>query len=124
MSMFKREETMYFWWKIGRVADKSPSHQFFASTGTDAETTGRFTDSVTRVGFSTVYGHQSKHEVFEKYQQQVIADAQSLGFDNVQVVSITRREYDAFYRGESIACELFHNTYSEPAYTGERMIRK
>lgn len=122
--MFRKNEMMYFWWKIGRVADKVPCHKFFASTGTDAETTGRFTDSVTRVGFSTVYDYQSKHAVFERYQQQVISDARALGYDNVQVVSITRREFETFNRQESIACELFYNSYLEPAYQGERKVKK
>ena len=67
---------MYFWYKLSRVTGKlsGTCHDFFASTGTDAETLGRFEDSVTRFGYATVYPGQTTQQVFELYKDQLQAD--------------------------------------------------
>jgi len=88
---------IYFWYKLSRVTGRlsGKCHKFFATTGTDAETLGRFEDSVTRIGYATVYDGQKSQEVFELYKDQLAADCLTLGFDSMIVTMIGKREYDA-----------------------------
>ena len=117
---------IYFWYKLARVSGKivGKSHSFFASTGTDAETLGRFEDSVTRIGYATVYPGQTTQQVFELYKDQLQEDGTRLGFESLIVTSIGKREYDSLRRAELKAIDSFLDAFLEPAYGGKRMVRK
>jgi len=117
---------IYFWYKLSRVSGKlsGKSHSFFACTGTDAETLGRFEDSVTRIGYATVYPGQTTQQVFELYKDQLQVDGVRLGFESLVVTSIGKREYDSLQRAELKAIDSFLEDFSEPAYAGKRMVRK
>ena len=117
---------IYFWYKLSRVTSKlsGKCHDFFASTGTDAETLGRFEDSVTRFGYATVWPGQTTQQVFELYKDQLQAECTSLGFESLIVTSIGKREYDALRRVELKAIDAFLDELAAPAYAGKRMVRK
>ena len=117
---------IYFWYKLSRVTGKltGKCHKFFASTGTDAETLGRFEDSVTSLGYATVYEGQTGQQVFELYKDQLSDDCERLGFDSMQLVAIGKREYDSLVRVELKAIEAFEDEFEAPAYVGKRMVRK
>ena len=124
--MLADHTTVYFWYKLSRVTGKiaGPCHSFFASVGTDAETVGRFGDSITRVGYATVYPGQTAVQVFEMYKAQLDADCRSLGFNGMIVTSIGKREYDSLRRIELRAIDAFLDELAEPAYAGKRMVRR
>ena len=116
---------MYFWYKLTRVTQKvDVGHKFFASTGTDAETVGRFDDSLTRIGYATVFTGQSASEVFEMYKTQLDHDREQMGYNAMQLVSIGKREYDSLRRVELKAIDAFLDEFAAPAYAGKRMVRK
>ena len=117
---------MYFWYKLSRVTGKlsGKCHDFFASTGTDAETLGRFEDSVTRIGYATIYDGQTGQQVFELYKDQLSVECNELGFDSLIVTAIGKREYDALNRTEHRAVDSFRDEFEAPAYAGKRMVRK
>ena len=117
---------IYFWYKLSRVTSKlsGKCHDFFASTGTDAETLGRFEDSVTRFGYATVWPGQTTQQVFELCKDQLQAECTSLGFESPIVTSIGNREYDALRRVERKAIDAFLDELAAPAYAGKRMVRK
>jgi len=116
---------IYFWYKLSRVTSKAaPCHKFFASTGTDAETLGRFEDSVTRIGYATVWPGQTTQQVFELYKDQIQAEGIHLGFDSLLVTSIGKREYDSLNGAELKAIDAFKKAFYAPAYAGKRMVRK
>lgn len=117
---------IYFWYKLSRVTSKlsGKCHDFFASTGTDAETLGRFEDSVTRFGYATVWSGQTTQQVFELCKDQLQAECTSLGFESPIVTSIGKREYDALRRVERKAIDAFLDELAAPAYAGKRMVRK
>jgi hypothetical protein len=120
-----QNEIMYFWYKLTRVTSKDcPRHKFFASTGTDAETGGRFDDSITRIGYATIFPGQTSDQVFELYKDQIDSDCKQLGYNAMQLVSISKREYDSFRRLELKAIESFVDEFNAPAYAGKRMVRK
>jgi hypothetical protein len=120
----QNDKRMHFWIRLTRVTDKAPGHKFFACTGTDAETTGRFCESLVRVGFATVYDGQKQQQVFDLYKDAVVNEANEQGFSNVLVTQIGKREYDAFFKSELRDVEAFDDALAAPAYRGERMIRK
>lgn len=117
---------IYFWYKLSRVTSKlsGQCHNFFASTGTDAETLGRFEDSVTRIGYATVYPGQTTQQVFELYKDQLQADCMQLGFESLIVTSIGKREYDSLRRVELKAIDAFLDELAEPAYAGKRIVKR
>lgn len=117
---------IYFWYKLSRVTSKitSKCHKFFASTGTDAETLGRFEDSVTRIGYATIYDGQTGQQVFELYKEQLQADCIRLGFESLIVTSIGKRQYDALNRTEHRAVNSFRDEFDAPAYAGKRMVKR
>jgi hypothetical protein len=117
---------IYFWYKLSRVTGKvaGKCHKFFASTGTDAETLGRFEDSVTRIGYTTVYPGQTTQHVFEMYKDQIQAEAIHLGFESLIVTSIGKREYDSLRRVELKAIDAFLDELAAPAYAGKRMVKR
>jgi hypothetical protein len=63
--MLWNDNKIYVWMQFSRVSGKVGSCNFFAHPNSDAKATGQFNDSITRVGFATVYPGQSKQEVFE-----------------------------------------------------------
>jgi len=116
-------EFIYFWYKLSRSGQqlKGKCHSFFACTGTDAETTGRFDDSVTRIGYATIYPGQTSAQVFELYKSQLDDDCDRLGFNGLQLVSIGKREYDSFMRTELREIDAFLDELAAPAYTGKKV---
>lgn len=116
---------IYFWYKLTRVTQKvGVSHKFFASTGTDAETVGRFDDSITRIGYATIFAGQHASDVFEMYKTQLDHDREEMGYNAMQLVSIGKREYDSLRRVELKAVDSFRDEFDAPAYAGKRMVRK
>jgi len=113
------DDRIYFWMQFSRVFGKAGPHKFFACTGTDAETTGRFCDSVTRVGFATVFPGQTTAEVFELYKSEVMRDAEQAGFTNNKIVTIRRRDYQAFLREFATKAEEFAEQFYGKAYEGK-----
>ena len=122
--MFRKDELMYFWIRLSRVTGKAPGHSFFACTGTDAETTGRFTDQVIKIGFATVYDGQSKEKVFELYKSHILHEAEQDGWTNNTIAMIGKREYDSFRREELRDKEAFEDCFNAPAYEGKTRIKK
>jgi hypothetical protein len=122
--MLAMSTMIYFWYKLTRIGDKVSNHKFFACTGTDAETIGRFDDSITRIGYATIYPGQTSHEVFGLYQEQLLDDCQRLGFQSLIVVAIGKREYDSLRRVEMAAMDDFWEALAEPAYSGKRMVKR
>jgi hypothetical protein len=122
--MLWNDNKIYVWMQFSRVSGKVGKCDFFAHPNSDAKATGQFNDSITRVGFATVYPGQTKDEVFNLYREQAIEDAQQRGFTNNKVVPIRRRDYQAFLRSELIDAEEFLGAYYAPAYQGKRMVRK
>lgn len=118
-------QMMYFWYKLTRVTQKvGVSHKFFASTGTDAETVGRFDDSVTRIGYAIVWPGQTTQQVFELYKDQLQEDGIRLGFGSLIVTPIGKREYDSLNGAELKEVDAFKKAFYAPAYSGKRMVRK
>lgn len=116
---------MYFWYKLTRVTQKvDVGHKFFASTGTDAETVGRFDDSITRIGYATVFPGQHSKDVFEMYRAQLESDCKQLGFNSITLTSIGKREYDSLRRLELKAIDAFLDEFQAPAYSGKRMVKR
>lgn len=111
---------LYFWYKLTRVSQRfDGKHSFFATTGTDAETTGRFDDSVTRIGYATIYPGQTASQVFELYKSQLDDDCNKLGFNGLQLVLIGKREYDSFRRTELREIDAFLDDLAAPAFAGK-----
>jgi hypothetical protein len=90
---------LYFWCQLRRVTGKSDKpHQWYATVGTDAETTGRFDDSITYVGYDTLKGNQSESSLASRFKHCQISYGHSIGFDHCLIVSITEKEYENYKR--------------------------
>jgi hypothetical protein len=88
---------LYFWVRMRRVFGKSPArHTWYAACGTDAETTGRFDDSVTRVSFVDRNMLESASAAAERHKTTIHVQACRLGFNDIMIVSISGREYEIF----------------------------
>jgi len=90
---------LYFWCRLRRVtgiADKP--HKWYAAVGTDAETTGRFDDSITYVGFATASGGQCQAVAASTWKNEQIRYGESIGFDHCLIVAITEKEYQIWTR--------------------------
>jgi len=90
---------LYFWCRLRRVtgiADKP--HKWYATVGTDAETTGRFDDSITYVGFATDSGGQCQAVVASMWKHAQMRYGESIGFDHCFIVAITEKEYEIWTR--------------------------
>ena len=91
--------TLYFWCQLKRVTGRSDKpHTWYASVGTDAETTGRFDDSITYVGFATAWENQSQTLVARKWKNDQIRYGKSIGFNHCLIVEIDEKEYQVFAR--------------------------
>ena len=90
---------LYFWVRLTRVTGRCDvPHKWHATTGTDAETLGRFDDSITYAGFTTVWPHQSELQVAAKYREEQIQHGLNNGFNQALIVAINAREYEALTR--------------------------
>ena len=90
---------LYFWCRLTRVTGKADKpHKWYATVGTDAETTGRFDDSITYVGFATARGNQCQAVVASKWKNEQIRYGESIGFDHCMIVAISEKEYEVFTR--------------------------
>jgi hypothetical protein len=118
------ETTLYFWMKFSRATGRSAPHSFYASCGTDAETTGWFNESITKIGFCTVAYGQTSAEAFARYKNEVFCDAESMGFNNNLVIKITRKEYVSFARSIYSETMSLDEQFASPAYAGERRCKK
>lgn len=122
--MWNNTKHVYFWMHFTRVTGKAGNHKFYASTGTDSETLGRFDASVTRVGYTIVnYGEKSE-DAFQRYKTFALAGAEAMGYTNNQIVAIRRSEYKAFVTGEAREVDDFDEQFRAPAYQGKRTVRK
>ena len=90
---------LYFRCQLRRVTGKADKpHEWYAAVGTEAETTGRFDDSITFVGFAKAWGNQSHSMVASKWKNEQIRYGESIGFDHCLVVAITEEEYGFWTR--------------------------
>ena len=90
---------LYFWVRLTRVTGRCDvPHKWHATTGTDAETLGRFDDSITYVGFTTVWPHQSELQVAAKYRDEQIQHGLNIGFNQALIVAINAQDYEALTR--------------------------
>ena len=90
---------LYFWVRLTRVTGRCDvPHKWHATTGTDAETIGRFDDSISYVGFTTVWPHQSELQVAAKYREEQIRHGRDIGFDQALIVQINARDYEVLTR--------------------------
>ena len=90
---------LYFWVRLTRVTGRCDApHKWHATTGTDAETLGRFDDSITYVGFTTVWPHQSELQVAAKYRDEQIQHGLNIGFNQALIVAINAQDYEALTR--------------------------
>lgn len=90
---------LYFWVRLTRVTGRCDvPHKWHATTGTDAETIGRFDDSISYVGFTTVWPHQSELQVAAKYREEQIQHGRNMGFDQALIVQINARDYEVLTR--------------------------
>ena len=90
---------LYFWVRLTRVTGRCDvPHKWHATTGTDAETIGRFDDSITYVGFTTVWPHQSELQVAAKYREEQIQHGLNIGFNQALIVAINAQDYEALTR--------------------------
>lgn len=94
---------LYFWCRITRCTGPSPKcHRFYAACGSDAETTGRFDDSVVFVGYATCFHGQRREEVAQAYIDDINRHARANGF-NVKpwVIEIQEKEYRYYERRQN-----------------------
>ena len=90
---------LYFWCQLRRVTGEADMpHKWYAAVGTDAETSGRFDDSITYVGFATAWGNQSHAAVASKWKNEQICYGASIGFDDCLLVAITEKQYQHWTR--------------------------
>ena len=90
---------LYFWVRLTRVTGRCDvPHKWHATTGTDAETLGRFDDSITYVGFTTVWPHQSELQVAAKYRDEQIQHGLNIGFEQALIVAINAQDYEVLTR--------------------------
>ena len=90
---------LYFWVRLTRVTGRCDApHKWHATTGTDAETLGRFDDSITYVGFTTVWPHQSELQVAAKYRDEQIQHGLNIGFEQALIVAINAQDYEVLTR--------------------------
>jgi hypothetical protein len=115
---------LYFWMQFSRTSGKVGKCDFFAHPNTDAKATGQFNDCITRVGYATVYPGQTKEEVFDQYKREVFEDAESHGWNNNKLISISRRDYQVTLKKQLREMADLEEQYLQPAYVGERMIKK
>jgi hypothetical protein len=118
------DKYIYVYMQFSRVTGQAGPHCFYGWTGCDSETVGRFGDSITRLGYASVYPGQTKEQVFESYKEQVIEDATRLGYTTHRVFLIGRKDYQAMYRSELQDAEEFVEAFYSPAYQGKRMVKK
>lgn len=112
---------MYFRWKITRTTglDDMP-HKWHAKPGTDAETEGRFSDSVTGFGSMTVYPGQSYEQVFQLYEEKIRHGCEDIGYDSHEVKQITLDEFETdsdikYFQIRNLDAQFF-----SPAYEGAK----
>ena len=90
---------LYFWVRLTRVTGRCDvPHKWHATPGTDAETIGRFDDSISYVGFTTVWPHQSELQVAAKYREDQIRHGRNIGFDQSLIVQINETDYEVLTR--------------------------
>ena len=90
---------LYFWVRLTRVTGRCDvPHKWHATTGTDAETLGRFDDSITYAGFTTVWPHQSELQVAAKYRDEQIQHGLNIGFEQALIVAINAQDYEVLTR--------------------------
>jgi len=79
---------IFVWYRMTRVLECVPCHSFFASCGTDAETLGRFDDSVTDV----ICGHTT----MENIRKHIEGIALKNNFANFRHIQIKEKEFNSF----------------------------
>ena len=86
---------LYFWVKLTRVTGKVGAgwHPSSTTDNSDAMASGIFSDSVTYVGFTTVFAGQNRSEVAGKWSAKERANGVAMGFPHADIVEISEREY-------------------------------
>ena len=86
---------LYFWVKLTRVTGKVGKgwHPSSTSDNSDAMASGIFSDSVTYVGFATVFAGQRFGDVARKYMAEERANGIAFGFAHADIHEISAKEY-------------------------------
>jgi len=91
---------IYFWAKMTRVTGQAPKdHRWYASCGTDAETTGRFCESVEWADYAIYKSECHKRIVADAFIADVHRHAKDNGFNTKPwVIEIQEKEYRYYER--------------------------
>lgn len=86
---------LYFWVKLTRVTGRVGKgwHPSSTSDNSDAMATGIFSDSVTYVGFTTVFDGQRRSDVAGKWSAEERANGVAMGFPHAHINEISEQEY-------------------------------
>ena len=86
---------LYFWVKLTRVTGRVGKGWHPSSTcdNSDAMASGIFSDSLTYVGYATVFAGQNRSDVFRKWSAEERANGVALGFTHADIHEISEREY-------------------------------
>lgn len=119
-------KVLYLWYKISRITERMEHRDdsFFAWLDCDARLTNRFSDSITRTGFVTVYPGQTQEQVFQKYKDELASSARSMGYEMMLIVTISEVEYRRQERTEQKHCKAFASSFASAPYVGKRRITK